>query len=175
MSAITNQDAINELLRMKKRLCGIQGSCCNIENKNQYKADCLSIAIRAIKAQQYKDLPKNLLQPCSFSECSPGMFQYKHDLFVKSEYGEEAYCISSGEIFWGGTKSPEERAKLIVFPISYEFLLFIWNRCIKLDETRFDDIHIYEPGNKSKDFASDCEMLIKVADIPKFMESKKNQ
>lgn len=55
--------------------------------------------------------------PCSFAECPPGFFMFNKNIFLKSEYGgDEAYC-ESGEVFWGGTQTKEERAKLEVQPV----------------------------------------------------------
>lgn len=53
---------------------------------------------------------------CSLKECPPGFFMFKNDLCFKTEYGEnEVYC-SSGETFWGGAKTKEEIAELLVQP-----------------------------------------------------------
>ncbi len=63
-----------------------------------------------------------------------GLFKVKDydELFFKSEYGKtveknnrvfvqhDAYCVSSGEYFWGGAKTSLEREELRVYPISYE-------------------------------------------------------
>lgn len=54
--------------------------------------------------------------PCRFAECRPGHFLFQDSLCLKSEYGGDAY-IESGEAFWGGVKSKEERAELIVQPV----------------------------------------------------------
>jgi hypothetical protein len=56
-----------------------------------------------------------------FSECRPGFFVIEDELFLKSEYGEEAYC-SSGEAFWGGASNKEDRAKIKVIPVTAEWL-----------------------------------------------------
>ena len=53
--------------------------------------------------------------PCFLEECPPGFFMFQDSLCFKSEYGDEQFC-ESGEMFWGGTKTKEERAKLIVQP-----------------------------------------------------------
>ena len=53
--------------------------------------------------------------PCSFGECRPGLFVFEDDLFLKSEYGGEAYC-DSGEMFWGGTSDKSSRDALMVQP-----------------------------------------------------------
>lgn len=53
-----------------------------------------------------------------------GLFLYKGEMCLKTEYiadwGIEAYIVSSGEIFWGGAKTAEERNNLDVTPIEAE-------------------------------------------------------
>ena len=78
------------------------------------------------------------LKACKFEECPPGAFEYHNNLFFMSEYGSEAYCISSGEIFWGGAKSKLERAGLIVTPIDYDDLLAAWNRRTEPENKQYD-------------------------------------
>lgn len=59
--------------------------------------------------------------PCRFVECPPGLFYFQDDLYFKSEYGEyDGYCVSSGEKFWGGTKTIGALCELIVTPCTYE-------------------------------------------------------
>jgi hypothetical protein len=53
---------------------------------------------------------------CSIKECPPGFFVFKTELCFKTEYGEDEVFCSSGEVFWGGTKTKEERANLVVQP-----------------------------------------------------------
>lgn len=61
-------------------------------------------------------------------ECPPGPFLFNGSLGFKTEYAEEipagskkwwpgAYCMESGEFFWGGVSTHEERAKLMVQPV----------------------------------------------------------
>lgn len=51
------------------------------------------------------------------------LFYFNNTLCVKSEYRTpssgaiEAFIVGSGEMFWGGTSSSEEQAKLIVQPV----------------------------------------------------------
>ena len=60
--------------------------------------------------------------PCSFFSCPPGPFIWEGNVCLKTEYGcNEAYN-ETGEVFWGGVDTPEERAKLIVQPCIY-----VWN------------------------------------------------
>lgn len=56
----------------------------------------------------------------TFAECRPGFFLHENYLCMKSEYGQDAY-VESGEFFWGGAKSHEERAILFVQPVSYRW------------------------------------------------------
>lgn len=76
----------------------------------------------------------------TLAECPPGLFRFGETLGFKSEYRAmqlvgpsnipgpdlrwtvgrwpEAYCVSSGEYFWGGTKTQEARAALLVEPVA---------------------------------------------------------
>ena len=54
--------------------------------------------------------------PCTYAECRPGFFVVDELLCLKSEYGSDGYC-DSGEAFWGGVSTEEERNKLIVQPV----------------------------------------------------------
>lgn len=78
------------------------------------------------------------------SECPPGPFRFNDILGFKTEYGAmrtvgpvnvpgdqvrwtvshwpDAYVMASGEYFWGGTSTHEDRAKLMVEPIDPEAL-----------------------------------------------------
>lgn len=71
-------------------------------------------------------------KPVSLAECRPGPFWFNGSLGFKTEYGmtlpngmgmwtvthwPEAYCMDSGECFWGGTSKHEDRAKLLVWPV----------------------------------------------------------
>lgn len=59
--------------------------------------------------------------PMTLAECPPGFFLFENHVFLKSEYGHcESYC-ESGEMFWGGTTSLAERAKLQVQPLESEW------------------------------------------------------
>lgn len=53
---------------------------------------------------------------CTFEECPIGLFLKDNELCLKTEYGLEAYIISSGEMFWGGAKTGEDLRKVIVTP-----------------------------------------------------------
>jgi hypothetical protein len=69
-------------------------------------------------------------KPCTLGKCPPGLFLFNGYIALKSEYktragGEfgdgvyqsDAYLEASGEYFWGGASSSEEREKLIVQPL----------------------------------------------------------
>ena len=60
--------------------------------------------------------------PCTLGECGPGLFTYKNNLGFKSEYGQDGvYVVVSGEIFWGGTNTKENRLALPVQPCKAEW------------------------------------------------------
>ena len=59
---------------------------------------------------------------CTLGKCPPGLFLFEGILCFKSEYltalgRVEAYVVSSGEFFVGGTKTEEERRGLMVLPV----------------------------------------------------------
>lgn len=49
--------------------------------------------------------------------CPVGLFIHGNDLCVKTEYGNEAYIVSSGEYFWGGAKTHQQIGDVLVLPI----------------------------------------------------------
>lgn len=61
-------------------------------------------------------------RPCRFVDCPPGLFRWQGLLCFKSEYSTkagqpDAYCVDSGEYFWGGTNGDlDARRQLIVTP-----------------------------------------------------------
>ena len=80
----------------------------------------------------------------TLAECPPGLFLWNGTLGFKSEYGAmepvgisphhqqwkvgnrvDAYCADSGEYFWGGTSNHDDRAKLLVYPISAETVAMV--------------------------------------------------
>ncbi|MFI8683216.1 hypothetical protein ACIGFJ_12715 [Brevundimonas diminuta] len=80
----------------------------------------------------------------TLAECTPGLFLWNGTLGFKSEYGAmeplgsnptrnewkvgnraDAYCADSGEYFWGGTSNHDDRAKLLVYPISAEAVAMV--------------------------------------------------
>ncbi len=75
-------------------------------------------------------------EPVSLAECRPGPFWFDGSLGFKTEYGAsvgkdigggkvewtvtnwpDAYCMDSGETFWGGATTHEARAELLVWPV----------------------------------------------------------
>ena len=57
----------------------------------------------------------------TLAECPPGLFVFNGSIGFKSEYstdtaGPDAYCLESGEYFWGGTDNRADRVKLKVSP-----------------------------------------------------------
>ncbi|MGW8138996.1 hypothetical protein [Sphingomonas zeae] len=76
----------------------------------------------------------------TLADCPPGPFLFDGELCFKTEYramvqapsncrtGPEvrfmtsrwpdAYCLASGETFWGGTTKHRDRAKLLVMPVN---------------------------------------------------------
>ena len=53
---------------------------------------------------------------CKFKEYKSGYFVYNESLYLKSEYGGDAFC-DSGEHFWGGTADKNIRDELIIQPV----------------------------------------------------------
>jgi hypothetical protein len=75
-------------------------------------------------------------ETCTLADCPPGPFAFNGSLGFKTEYHlsypnelgggkfeyistrwPDAYCMESGEVFWGGAATHEVRAALIVTPI----------------------------------------------------------
>lgn len=63
---------------------------------------------------------------CRFTDCRPGLFRWADTLCFKSEYSSkvgqaDAYCVGSGEYFWGGTNGDlAARRDLIVTPVEVQ-------------------------------------------------------
>jgi len=64
--------------------------------------------------------------PCKFRDCPAGLFQYGDatSFHLKTEYRVdgffEAFVVASGEAFWGGATTYDERDNLIVVPAKIE-------------------------------------------------------
>ena len=58
--------------------------------------------------------------PMPLESCPPGIFYHEGSFGFKTEYTTdgkiEAFCLSSGETFWGGVSSHEKRDALMVMP-----------------------------------------------------------
>jgi len=59
----------------------------------------------------------------TLTDCPIGLFRYGGELCLKTEYGSnegriDAYIVSSGEFFWGGTNTPAAQRKVMVEPVS---------------------------------------------------------
>lgn len=57
-----------------------------------------------------------------------GLFMRGNTLCVKTEYGNEAYIVWSGEYFWGGAKNKEEIGDVLILPIDDSFVQKIEKR-----------------------------------------------
>ena len=60
--------------------------------------------------------------PTTLECCPPGLFMFDGSFGFKTEYqdenGPEAYCVGSGEYFWGGTSGDAHaRRMLLVTPV----------------------------------------------------------
>lgn len=52
-----------------------------------------------------------------FEDCPVGLFEINGELCLKTEYGLEAYIVSSGECFWGGTDNTDDLRNVMVNPV----------------------------------------------------------
>lgn len=57
-----------------------------------------------------------MTQPIPFVHCPPGLFWHGETLCFRSEYGDDAYIVASGEFFVGGVRR-ENRNSLMVIPV----------------------------------------------------------
>lgn len=57
-----------------------------------------------------------------------GLFIHDETLCVKTEYGNEAYIVWSGEYFCGGAKTKEDIGNILILPIDDNFVQKIENR-----------------------------------------------
>jgi len=54
----------------------------------------------------------------TLAACPPGLFQYGATLGFRSEYGDDAFIVATGEYFWGGVNGDRDaRSALLVAPI----------------------------------------------------------
>ncbi|WP_156967887.1 hypothetical protein [Methylosinus sp. PW1] len=81
--------------------------------------------------------------PVSLEACRPGLFLFNGGLHFRAEYWSEvkengvvvgskpdAYCVASGEYFWGGTSDWRKRGELIVQPVDYNEVVDLLNDLI---------------------------------------------
>jgi hypothetical protein len=72
-------------------------------------------------------------KPCTLNACPPGLFvtmdgylgfksEYVTTLENPRRYQRDAYVVESGEYFWGGAKTSEERGQVLVRPIASDDL-----------------------------------------------------
>jgi len=55
--------------------------------------------------------------PCKFFECPIGLFLSEDTLCLRTEYGDDAFIIESGESFWGpAPQTKKSRAECVVQP-----------------------------------------------------------
>lgn len=61
---------------------------------------------------------KTTYKSCTLLECPVGLFMSMDNdtLCLKTEYGLDAYIVSTGEAFCGGATTKEELAKVRVVP-----------------------------------------------------------
>lgn len=64
--------------------------------------------------------------PCSLDECPPGLFVWNDHIGFKTSYkadddAMEVYS-ASGDAFWYGGRNYSERSKIIVQPVSAEWI-----------------------------------------------------
>lgn len=64
---------------------------------------------------------KPLGAPVTFEKCPVGFFEFDGSFALMSEYRDaagqrEAYCFESGELFWGGANTFDQRNALMVQP-----------------------------------------------------------
>jgi len=128
-----------------------------------------------------------LSEAVTLAECPPGLFEFGGSLGFKTEYGmtlvdenganmpgdqvrwkvtswPDAYCLESGEVFWGGTKTHEERAKLLVRPATLTRPQSVGVEDGLVERLIEVSVHLFEalepfaqtwprPGEKKPDFA----------------------
>lgn len=67
-------------------------------------------------------IPVRYGEPCTLVDCPPGLFWGEGDwgaaFGFKSEYGDDAYVVESGEFWWGGAKTHPERREQLVRPVA---------------------------------------------------------
>lgn len=93
-------------------------------NCAQVAEDAADAILALLATDRAAGVGEDTLEPCAFVDCPPGLFRWSGLLCFKSEYSskpgqQDAYCVDSGEYFWGGTNGDlEKRRSLIVTPVA---------------------------------------------------------
>lgn len=70
---------------------------------------------------------KKRKKECTLVDCPPGLFLFDGALGFKTQYAidlgqtdyyPQAFVVATGEVFWGGVHTHEERKRLMVQPVS---------------------------------------------------------
>ena len=121
-AAVLNDPALNEYMA---RLA-------LYEVTDPYSKDFDSALRRRVLQRQEGDPLSRLVkvgEEVTLAGCPPGLFLFRDDIGFKTEYFTttmiessvpvvEAYCLESGEFFWGGTSLHSDRHALMVQPLS---------------------------------------------------------
>lgn len=98
----------------------------HIQANERIYGRCAQIALAALAGSNsgWRVVPNG--EPVTLDDCPEGLFLFNGYLGFMTEYAtdkndgfrqRDAYCVDSGEYFWGGTSNARERAKLIVQPM----------------------------------------------------------
>lgn len=98
--------------------CAIGKEIVKLHNRIEY------LKKKVTKAEQLKsgEIAKKLIP---LKEYPKGLFIKGETLCVKTEYGNEAYIVWSGEYFWGGAESKEDIGNVPILPINDELVQMI--------------------------------------------------
>lgn len=126
--------------------------------------------LRVPKQQSTPPTPKqgDVPEEVTLEDCPPGLFDFGGVIGFKTEYKTpikdglftyyfpEAYCVESGEYFWGGTKRHSDRKLLKVRPLDYEAAIAAYRAA--------------EPGEWQKIEAAprDGTRILLFADMPEY-------
>ncbi len=79
------------------------------------------------KAEQIKSGDNGAKKLIPLREYPKGLFMCDDTLCVKTEYGNEAYIVWSGEYFWGGAETKAKIGDVKILPIDDELVQMIEN------------------------------------------------
>jgi hypothetical protein len=87
--------------------------------------DVAADVVRHFRPQVRRDVGLVMGRQTTLDDCPPGLFVFDGGYGFKTEYndanGPEAYCLDSGEYFWGGTNGDvHARRMLLVTPFHLE-------------------------------------------------------